>query len=59
MQAVLGFEAMVLGDLRKPLLELSPKFLKLAGLKPGDTVSIEPLYAPEAKKSLVWVMKKA
>ena len=58
MQQLLGFEAMVLGDLRKPLLELQPKFLKVAGLKPGDMMSIEPLYAPGAGKSLVWVLKK-
>ena len=58
MRQLLGFEAMILGDQRKPLLELEPKFLKVAGLKPGDTMSIEPLYTPGGGKSLAWVLKK-
>ena len=57
LQASLGFEAMVLGNARKPLLELDPRFLKAAGIKPGDSVSIEPLYSPGGTARMVWVVK--
>ncbi len=53
----LGFDAEVLSGGKKFLLELSSDFIQLAGLKTGDTVRIEPIYAPGQKKPLKWVLK--
>ena len=59
LKATLGFEVMLLGTLKKPMLQLSPEFLKMTGVKPGDTMEITPLFTPGAKQSLSWVLKKA
>jgi hypothetical protein len=58
LRALLGFEAPVLGTLAKPILELQTKFLKMAGIKPGDTLEIKPIFSPGAKTPLSWVLKK-
>jgi hypothetical protein len=46
MVEVLGFESLLVGTVKKPLLELNPKFLKMAGVKPGDTLEVKPLFTP-------------
>ncbi len=56
---LLGFEGMIVGTTKKPLLELSPDFMKHAGLKPGDSLELKPLYTPGSKAGMSWVIKKA
>lgn len=58
MQEILGFENMVVGTAKKPLLELDPKFLKISGIKPGDTVEVKPLFTPGSKQEISWIVKK-
>jgi hypothetical protein len=58
MRSLLGFEAEVLGNARKPMLELSAEFLKASGIKPGDTLELKPIFTPGSKKQLSWVLKK-
>jgi hypothetical protein len=53
-----GSEATVVGNAKKPLLELDPTFLKAARLKVGDDLEIKPLYTPGADEPLTWVLKK-
>jgi len=57
LKARLGFDAEVLSGGKKYLLEVTLDFIQLAGLKAGDTVRIEPIYAPGQKKPLKWVLK--
>jgi hypothetical protein len=59
MRQILGFEGMVVGSARKPLLELDPDFLKISGIKPGDTLEVKPLFTPGADQEISWVVKKA
>jgi hypothetical protein len=58
LQALLGFEGMIVGTHKKPLLELNHKMLDFAGLKPGDSIEVKPLYTPGARQTVVWVLKK-
>ncbi len=57
LRALLGFQAAVLGSPDRPWLELPPDFLKVAGLKPGDPVFIEPIYTPGSAEAFKWVLK--
>jgi hypothetical protein len=57
LRAQLGFQAAVLGSNEKPWLELSPDFIKAAGLQPGDTVFFEPIYTPGSADLFKWVVK--
>jgi hypothetical protein len=58
MQAILGFEGMVIGTAKKPMLELDPTFLKFSGIKPGDTLEVKPLFTPGADEEVSWILKK-
>lgn len=57
-RALLGFEAEIHGNAKKPFLELSPELLKAAGWSLKDTLELKPLYTPGAEKSLAFVLKK-
>jgi hypothetical protein len=59
LQGSLGFEGMVVGTAKKPLLELNPKFLKISGIKPGDTLELKPLFTPGGDSAVSWIVKKA
>jgi hypothetical protein len=59
MQSLLGFENMIVGTVKKPLLELDPKFLKMSGVKPGDMLEVKPLFTPGSDQAISWVVKKA
>ena len=58
MRAMLGFEAMLVGSTKKPMLELSQEFLMMADVKPGDTMELKPIFAPGSTVPLSWVIKK-
>ena len=59
MKQILGFEGMVVGTVKKPLLELDADFLKISGLKPGDTLEVKPLFTPGSDNEISWIVKKA
>ena len=59
MKEILGFEGMVVGTVKKPLLELDADFLKISGLKPGDTLEVKPLFTPGSGSEISWIVKKA
>jgi hypothetical protein len=58
MQSLLGFEAMLVGTTKKPMLELHPQFLKFSGAKPGDTLEVRPLFTPGGDAEISWIVKK-
>lgn len=58
MQSILGFEGMVIGTTKKPMLELDATFLKFSGVKPGDTLLVRPLFTPGADEEVTWILKK-
>lgn len=58
MKSLLGFEGMVVGTVKKPMLELDPDFLKFAKVKPGDTLEVKPLFTPGAESEVSWIVKK-
>jgi hypothetical protein len=59
MRQILGFEGMVVGNAKKPLLELDPEFLKMSGIKPGDTLEVKPLFTPGSEQEISWIVRKA
>jgi hypothetical protein len=59
MKTLLGFEGMIVGTVKKPMLELDSVFLKFSGLKPGDTLEVKPLFTPGADSEISWIVKKA
>ncbi|HTB35166.1 MAG TPA: hypothetical protein VK842_09905 [bacterium] len=59
LKALTGFEMTVHSAGRKAVLELEEQFMKAAGLKAGDTVQLQAVYAPGKKgMPLSWVMTK-
>lgn len=58
MRQILGFEGMVIGTAKKPMLELDADFLKFSGVKPGDTLEVKPLFTPGADVEISWIVKK-
>jgi hypothetical protein len=60
LKALAGFELTVHGVGRKAVLELEPDFLRVSGIRPGDTLELKPLYAPGKGKDvpLHWVLKR-
>lgn len=58
MRQLLGFEGNIVGTLKKPLLELDPDFLKFAGVKPGDSLEVKPVFTPGADHAIQFILKK-
>jgi hypothetical protein len=58
MREILGFEGMIIGNAKKPMLELNPVFLKFSGMKPGDTLEVKPLFTPDGDAEISWIVKK-
>jgi len=59
LKALTGFEMTVHAAGKKAVLELEELFMKAAGLKAGDTVQVQAVYAPGKKGvPLSWVLKK-
>lgn len=53
-----GMEAEIIGHASKPLLQLGKDFMKAAKLKVGDSIEMKPLYTPESKQKMAWVLRK-
>ena len=59
LKALTGFEMTIHGAGRQAILDLEPDFMKVAGLKLGDTLELKAVYAPGKKGSpLGWVLSK-
>lgn len=59
LKALTGFEMTVHAAGRKAVLELDEDFLKAAGIRAGDSVQLQAVYAPGKKGiPLSWVLKK-
>lgn len=60
MKALAGFELPVHAAGRKAVLELDKDFLRVSGIRPGDTVELKALYAPGKDKEnpISWVLKR-
>jgi len=57
-RALVGFETQIHGSAKRPVLELDPDLLKIAGWSLKDTLELKPLYTPGAGQSLAFVLKK-
>jgi ribosomal protein S27AE len=57
-KALAGFEFVVQGTPRQPMIALDPDFLKIARLKPGDMVELKAVYVPGTETVLTWVFSK-